>query len=118
MTRKFNGKQKLYEEIKAIADQKACTPAQICLRWLLAQSDLIIPIPGSTRVEGVKEALDCLKVSLEERDLSQLREVVDKAVIRGGRYNGQSFFLLQVSGRGCMSIRTHAEAEFDIGVLL
>lgn len=80
---------KLLEQIKSIADKKSCTPAQLCLSWLLAQSDLIIPIPGSSRVEGVKEALNSLNVKLNENDLNQMRKVVDEADIKGGRYNEQ-----------------------------
>ena len=38
------------DSVKAIAEKYNATPAQICLAWLLAQGDDIIPIPGTTKV--------------------------------------------------------------------
>ena len=38
------------DSIKAIAEKYNATPAQVCLAWLLAQGDDIIPIPGTTKI--------------------------------------------------------------------
>lgn len=48
---------------------------------------LIYPIPGSTRPEGVAETLEALKVRLDDADLKAIRDVVSKADVVGGRYN-------------------------------
>lgn len=47
----------------------------------------IHPIPGSTRVEGVKECIEALKVKLSDAEVQEIREVVNSADIVGGRYN-------------------------------
>lgn len=57
------------------------------LAWLCAQSPLVVPIPGSTRAEGVTENIGAINVTLSPEDLKQIREVADSATIIGGRYN-------------------------------
>ena len=40
----------VFDGIKVIAEKYNATPAQVCLAWLLAQGDDIIPIPGTTKI--------------------------------------------------------------------
>jgi len=81
----FHDNLKIVDELKALADKKGITPTQLSLAWLLSQG--VHPIPGSTRPEGVKESLGALKVKLTEADISEMRKIIDNAVIKGGRYN-------------------------------
>lgn len=37
---------KLVETLKAMAEKKGCTVGQLTLAWLMAQDDLVFPIPG------------------------------------------------------------------------
>ncbi|KAK4053415.1 hypothetical protein OIV83_001580 [Microbotryomycetes sp. JL201] len=78
---------KLYYKIKEIADAKGVTPTQIAIAWLIHAWDGIIPIPGSTRPEGVAEALGAGQLQLTDADLDQIREVLDKTPVKGLRYN-------------------------------
>jgi diketogulonate reductase-like aldo/keto reductase len=50
---------------------------------------LIYPIPGSTRVEGVKEALGALSVSLSAEESKEIRQLVESSEVKGGRYYDQ-----------------------------
>src|SRR6476659_1020107 len=43
------------EWLKAFADRKHATPAQIALGWLLAQKPFIVPIPGTTKAKRLEE---------------------------------------------------------------
>ncbi len=43
------------DEVRSIAEEVGCTPAQVSLAWLLAQGDDIAPIPGTKRVSRVEE---------------------------------------------------------------
>ncbi|SCZ92590.1 BZ3500_MvSof-1268-A1-R1_Chr5-2g08008 [Microbotryum saponariae] len=83
----FEGNLKLVEKLDKIAKEKECTVTQLALAWNLSQADFIVPIPGSTRPEGVKEGLGALQVDLNSQDLDAIREVVDSVTIVGGRYN-------------------------------
>lgn len=70
-----------------MADKKGVTSTQLALAWLIHQSPVVVPIPGSTRVEGVKESLGALDVRLSKEDLDEIRKVAEEADVRGGRYN-------------------------------
>ncbi|EGG12566.1 uncharacterized protein MELLADRAFT_114786 [Melampsora larici-populina 98AG31] len=78
---------KIVEKLKLISDSKPCTITQLCISWILNQSKLIIPIPGSRRPEGVQESIESIHVKLSGDELSMVRKVVDEAEIKGGRYN-------------------------------
>src|SRR5207244_2227026 len=47
--------QALVDLLGRIADRKKATPAQIALAWLLAQKPWIVPIPGTRRLERLRE---------------------------------------------------------------
>ncbi|WAR61359.1 hypothetical protein PtB15_12B44 [Puccinia triticina] len=82
----FHHNLQLTDKFTSLAQKKKCTPVQLVLAWLLMQSELIIPIPGSTRAEGVEECLESLQVKLSEDEVKEIRDVVDKADIKGLRY--------------------------------
>jgi aryl-alcohol dehydrogenase-like predicted oxidoreductase len=50
----------LVEGLKALADQAGCTAAQLCLAWLLAKGDHVVPIPGTTSIAHLDEDLATL----------------------------------------------------------
>ena len=72
--------------IERLAAQKGCTAAQLGLAWLLSQGDHIVPIPGTTRLDRVKENLGALQVSLSEDDLAQIERISPKGSAAGGRF--------------------------------
>ena len=45
----------LVERVKAVAERRDATPAQVALAWLLAQGDHIVPIPGTKRRSRLEE---------------------------------------------------------------
>ena len=63
------------------------TTTQLALAWLRAQWDGIITIPGSTRVEGVKEAVASAQVKLTAQDLAEVRALLDRFPVQGSRSN-------------------------------
>lgn len=46
----------------------------------------ILPIPGSRRPAGIKEALGAFEVKFDAATLEEIRAAIDSADIRGGRY--------------------------------
>lgn len=83
----FDQNLRLVEDLTRFAEGKGVTPAQLALAWILAQADNVMPIPGSTRIEGVKESLEALEVKLSAEELKQVRRILDSHTIVGGRYN-------------------------------
>ena len=57
--------------IKKLAREAGCTPAQLCLAWVLAQPG-VVAIPKSSTRDRVKENLAALEVKLSARVLAEL----------------------------------------------
>ena len=76
----------LVNKIEAIAAEKRCTPSQLVLAWLLAQSPEVVPIPGTKRKSRVDENLGALDVRLDAQDVERISEAVPKGSAAGLRY--------------------------------
>ncbi|MGR8825982.1 aldo/keto reductase, partial [Leuconostoc mesenteroides] len=78
---------KLVDVIQNFAKTKDVTNAQIALAWLLAQDESITPIPGTTKIQRIRENIDAEKVILSPTELKDLTEAADSVKIVGNRYN-------------------------------
>jgi aryl-alcohol dehydrogenase-like predicted oxidoreductase len=77
--------QALVDLLRKIAERKAATPAQIALAWLLAQKPWIVPIPGTTKPERLKENIGPVAVELTSEDLREIDLAASKLTIQGLR---------------------------------
>jgi aryl-alcohol dehydrogenase-like predicted oxidoreductase len=75
----------LVELIKAFAERKAATPAQIALAWLLAQKPWIVPIPGTTKPHRLEENLGAVEIDLRPEELMELTSAAAKIPVQGER---------------------------------
>jgi pyridoxine 4-dehydrogenase len=48
------------------------TPAQVALAWLLARSDVILPIPGTSQVSHLEENVRAAQISLTDDQVAEL----------------------------------------------
>lgn len=78
--------QALVDLVKVIASEKSCTPAQIALAWLLAQKPWISPIPGTTKLDRLKENLGGADVNLTVDDLTRIEQALNEITLQGDRY--------------------------------
>jgi aryl-alcohol dehydrogenase-like predicted oxidoreductase len=78
--------QALLELMAEIARRKKATPAQIALAWLIAQKPWIAPIPGTTKLERLKENIGAASVELTPDDLNEIDSVASKIAVHGDRY--------------------------------
>jgi aryl-alcohol dehydrogenase-like predicted oxidoreductase len=69
-----------------IAKEKAATPAQIALAWLLAQKPWIVPIPGTTKLSRLDENIGSLAITLTTDDLREINSAASEIKIEGERY--------------------------------
>jgi len=67
------------EEVRSIAEEVGCTPAQVSLAWLLAQGDDIAPIPGTKRVSRVEENVAADDIQLSPDQLDRLDAITPAA---------------------------------------
>jgi len=77
----------LVHKVEEIASEKACTPAQLALAWVLAQGKDIVPIPGTKRRKYLEDNAGALNVSLTDDDLRRIEAVFPRNAAAGDRYN-------------------------------
>jgi aryl-alcohol dehydrogenase-like predicted oxidoreductase len=82
----FARNRDLVAHIEAIAREKACTPAQLVLAWLLAQGDDIVPIPGTKQRARVEENIGALAIGLSPEELSRISAAIPPGAVAGERY--------------------------------
>jgi aryl-alcohol dehydrogenase-like predicted oxidoreductase len=83
----------LVDRVRAIAEEKGCTPGQLALAWVLAQGDDelgVAPIPGTKRVKYLEENVGAVDVSLTYEDLAALDAAVPRGAVVGDRYGDLS----------------------------
>jgi len=80
---------RLLPAYRAIANEVGCSPAQLALAWLLHQSEHIIPIPGTTRVDHLHDNLGAADVHLSTQTLTKLEALINQSTVVGSRYNPQ-----------------------------
>jgi len=78
--------QTLVDLLRAIAERKDATPAQIALAWLLAQKPWIVPIPGTRKLERLEENIGAVAVELTSDDLREIENAASRITIQGARY--------------------------------
>lgn len=78
--------QVFVELINMVAKTKGVTSAQIALAWILAQKPWIIPIPGTTSIDRMRENSGAANIVLSEAELKTLNEGVAKLHVEGERY--------------------------------
>ncbi len=71
-----------------IAERKKSTAlAHIALAWLLAQKPWIVPIPGTRKIERLKETIGAVAIDLNSEDLNEIDNATSKITIQGARYS-------------------------------
>jgi aryl-alcohol dehydrogenase-like predicted oxidoreductase len=82
----FDTNLRLVEAVTAIASERACTPAQLALAWLLHQGDDIVPIPGTRSVARLDENAGATRLKLTQGELERINRVLSTRVVAGKRY--------------------------------
>jgi aryl-alcohol dehydrogenase-like predicted oxidoreductase len=73
--------------VRAIAERKGVTPAQLALAWVLAQRPWIVPIPGTTKLHRLEENLGASDVELTPNDLREIDAAASRIPVQGHRYS-------------------------------
>jgi aryl-alcohol dehydrogenase-like predicted oxidoreductase len=75
----------LVEVVKAVAQRKNATPAQVALAWLMAQKPWIVPIPGTTKQHRLEENLGAVELELTGEDLHVIDDQMSRIQVQGER---------------------------------
>ncbi len=82
----FAANLRLLARFEALAREADCTPAQLCLAWLLHKDAIIIPIPGTTNPEHMTENAAAASVSLGPGMMAKFEATVNSETVTGHRY--------------------------------
>jgi aryl-alcohol dehydrogenase-like predicted oxidoreductase len=80
----------LVGRVRQLAKERGCTPAQLALRWVLAQGDDVVPIPGTKRRKYLEENVAALDVELTPADLARIDAVAPRGAAAGERYPAEA----------------------------
>jgi len=77
----------LVEALRAVAQRKGVTVAQLAIAWVAAQGRDIVPLIGARNRNQLTEALGALNVILSADDLAAIERAVPKGAAAGDRYD-------------------------------
>ena len=76
----------LVDALKAIADRRGATVAQVAIAWVLARGPDVVPLVGARTRKRLTEALGATDVSLTPDDLKDIGRVIPPGAAAGERY--------------------------------
>ena len=85
----FDINLQLVRQLEALAAKKGCTPAQLAIGWGLAVARRpgmpeIIPIPGATTAERVRENYKAVEIT--DAEMAEIDAILARFTVVGGRY--------------------------------
>lgn len=83
---------KLVDRLRAIAEEKGVTPAQLALAWVLAQGDDIVPIPGSRKITNLEDNIAAVGITLTSDDRARIADALSG--VQGARYAEREMAML------------------------
>lgn len=76
----------LTEKIRALAQTKNCTAAQLALAWVMTQGKDIFPIPGTKKLKYLVENAAAASITFTDLELTELELLAPPGVASGMRY--------------------------------
>lgn len=80
----FNKNLEILNVVEVIAKSKSVTPSQIALAWVISKGDDMFPIPGTKRINYLKENITAIDIKLEKDEIEQLDSLYN--LVSGKRY--------------------------------
>ena len=76
----------LVQRVRAIAERKGVTPAQLALAWVLAKGEDIVPIPGTKRRKYLDENAAAADIALTPAEVAEIEIAFPADAVAGERY--------------------------------
>jgi aryl-alcohol dehydrogenase-like predicted oxidoreductase len=86
----FERNLELLAGVRELAAEKAVTPAQLALAWVLHRGEDIVPIPGTTRRARLEENVAALDIALSPAEIARLDAALPVGATAGERYANMS----------------------------
>ena len=89
----------LVDELRAIAEARDATVAQLAIAWALSRGEDVVPLVGARTRQRLTESLGALELELTRDDLARIEEAVPVEAVAGERYHAEQMAILD-SERG------------------
>jgi aryl-alcohol dehydrogenase-like predicted oxidoreductase len=77
----------LVEALRAVADAKSVTVAQVAIAWVLSRGQDVVPLVGARGRDRLTEALGALDIDLTPDDLAAIEQAIPAGAAAGDRYD-------------------------------
>ncbi|WVQ83795.1 hypothetical protein IAT38_005939 [Cryptococcus sp. DSM 104549] len=77
---------KLADRLDDVAAKRGVKTSQLALAWVLGQSDMTIPIPGSSKADRVRDNAEATRITLSAEEYEQINKILDSFEVKGDRY--------------------------------
>jgi aryl-alcohol dehydrogenase-like predicted oxidoreductase len=84
----------LVEQLRAVADARAATVAQLAIAWVLARGADIVPLVGARTRDRLAESLKALEIRLDDSELAQIERAIPAGAAAGDRYDTHQMKIL------------------------
>jgi aryl-alcohol dehydrogenase-like predicted oxidoreductase len=84
----------LVETLRALAESKGATVAQVAISWALSRGDDVVPLVGARTRDRLTESLGALGLELTPEDLTRIEEAVPAHAVAGDRYHAEQMAIL------------------------
>jgi aryl-alcohol dehydrogenase-like predicted oxidoreductase len=76
----------LVDTLRAVAEARGVTVAQVSIAWVAAQGEDIVPLVGARTRTRLTESLGALDVTLSQEDLTAIESAIPPDAAAGDRY--------------------------------
>lgn len=88
------------EVLRAVAERKGATAAQVSIAWVLAQGEDIVPLVGARRRDRLSEAMGSRALDLSPRDIEEIGGALPPSAVAGSRYDAHQMSILDSERKG------------------
>ncbi|KAL3530751.1 hypothetical protein ACH5RR_010073 [Cinchona calisaya] len=81
----------LFNRVNEVAARKGCLTSQLALAWVHHQGDDVCPIPGTTKLENLKNNIKAVSVKLTPEEMAELESIAN--AIKGERLPSRAMAL-------------------------
>lgn len=74
----YNKNRELLELMRNLAAEKNASPAQIALAWMINKKPYIVPIPGSRKLQRIRENIEAGNIILSEKEVADIDSQLDR----------------------------------------
>lgn len=79
--------QRILQVLARFAEREEATLPQVALAWVMAQRPWIVPIPGTSKVQHLRDNVGAINVNLSSADLRDIDAAFSAIKVEGGRMN-------------------------------